>query len=64
MLFGYWEMNWVAFNDAHDVQLPASNGPKIPYFMYPNGETAAGRLDPLDPDAFRYTMTARELKIA
>jgi transglutaminase-like putative cysteine protease len=61
MLFGYWEMNWVAFNDAHDVQLPGSRGPKIPYLMYPNGETAQGRLDPLDPDAFKYTMTAREL---
>jgi hypothetical protein len=54
-------MNWVAFNDAHDVQLPGSRGPKIPYLMYPNGETAQGRLDPLDPDAFKYTMTAREL---
>lgn len=61
MLFGYWEMNWVAFNDAHDVQLPGSRGPKIPYLMYPNGETAQGRLDSLDPDAFKYTMTAREL---
>lgn len=61
MLFGYWEMNWVAFNDAHDVQLPGSPGPKIPYLMYPNGETAQGRLDSLDPDDFKYTMTAREL---
>jgi hypothetical protein len=30
--------------------------------MYPNGETGGERLDPLDPDAFKYTMTARELK--
>jgi hypothetical protein len=61
MLFGYWEMNWVAFNDAHDVRLPGSQGPAIPYLMYPNGETAQGRLDSLDPDTFKYTMTAREL---
>jgi hypothetical protein len=32
--------------------------------MYPNGETAQGRLDQLDPDNFKYTLTARELKIA
>lgn len=64
MLFGYWEMNWLAYNYAHDVQLPGSKGPKIPYFMYPNGETAEGRLDQLEPDAFKYTMTARELKSA
>jgi len=32
--------------------------------MYPNGETAQGRLDQLDPDSFKYTITARELKSA
>src|SRR5574338_319219 len=33
----------------------------LPYLMYPQAETAAGRLDSLDPDAFRYTLTAREI---
>jgi transglutaminase-like putative cysteine protease len=64
MLFGAWEMNWLAYNYAHDVQLPGSKGPKVPYFMYPNAETAQGRLDSLDPDAFKYHLTARELKLA
>jgi transglutaminase-like putative cysteine protease len=63
-LFGSWEMNWLAYSYAHDVALPGSTGPKIPYFMYPNGETAQGRLDQLDPENFKYTLTARELKIA
>jgi len=63
-LFGSWEMNWLAYSYAHDVQLPGGKAVKIPYFMYPNGETAQGRLDQLDPDAFKYTITARELKIA
>jgi transglutaminase-like putative cysteine protease len=63
-LFGSWEMNWLAYSYAHDVALPGSTGPKIPYFMYPNGETSQGRLDPLDPENFKYTLTARELKIA
>jgi transglutaminase-like putative cysteine protease len=63
-LFGSWEMNWLAYSYAHDVALPGSTGPKIPYFMYPNGETLQGRLDQLDPDTFKYTLTARELKIA
>jgi len=63
-LFGSWEINWLAYSYAHDVQLPGSTGPKIPYFMYPNGETSQGRLDQLDPDNFKYTLTARELKIA
>jgi transglutaminase-like putative cysteine protease len=63
-LFGSWEMNWVAYSYAHDVALPGSTGPKIPYFMYPNGETSEGRLDQLDPDSFKYSLTARELKLA
>jgi transglutaminase-like putative cysteine protease len=61
-LFGAWEMNWLAFNTAHDVALPGSKGPKIAFFMYPQLETADGRADPLDPDNFKYTITARELK--
>jgi transglutaminase-like putative cysteine protease len=64
MLFGAWEMNWLAYNYAHDLQLPGSKGPRVAFFMYPNGETAAGRLDELDPDAFKYTITSRELKSA
>lgn len=62
MLFGYWEMNWLAYNYAHDVQLPGARGPKIPYFMYPNAETTAGPLDQLEPDTFKYVLTSRELK--
>lgn len=60
-LFGSWEMNWVAYNYAHDVHLPGSTRAWVPYFMYPNGETANGRLDQLDPGSFKYTLTAREL---
>jgi hypothetical protein len=29
--------------------------------MYPQAETAEGRLDSLDPDNFKYTINAREL---
>jgi len=61
-LFGSWEMNWLAYNMGHDIALPNSKGPKLPYLMYPNGETGNERLDQLDPDAFKYSITARELK--
>jgi len=60
-LFGAWETNWLAYNDAHDVKLPGSAGPTLPFLMYPQAETAAGRIDPLDPDTFKYTITAREI---
>jgi transglutaminase-like putative cysteine protease len=60
-LFGAWEMNWLAYNTAHDVRLPNSNT-KVPYLMYTNGETGGKVLDQLDPDAFKYTITAQEIK--
>lgn len=59
-LFGAWEGNWVAFNDAHDVKLPGSQEPAIAFLMYPQAENKAGFLDSLDPDKFRYRITARE----
>src|SRR5581483_1574624 len=52
-LFGAWEMNWIAYNAAHDVALPGSKHAALPYFMYPQAEVAGGRLDPLDPENFR-----------
>ena len=63
-LFGSWEMNWIAYNFAHDVTLPGSSGVPVGFFMYPQAETASGRLDSLDPDNFRYEITAREISSA
>jgi transglutaminase-like putative cysteine protease len=60
-LFGSWEMNWLAYNRAHDLQLPGASGWRVPYFMYPDGQTSRGRLDPLEPEQFQYTITAKEL---
>ncbi|HSE11533.1 MAG TPA: transglutaminase domain-containing protein [Rudaea sp.] len=61
MLFGEWEMNWVAYNHGHDVALPGSSRGSIPFLMYPNGETAERRLNSLDATTFRYSMSAREV---
>lgn len=60
-LFGSWEGNWLAYNFAHDIALPGSSGKPLEFLMYPQAETVAERLDCLDPDNFRYTITAREL---
>jgi transglutaminase-like putative cysteine protease len=60
-LFGQWEMNWLAYNYAHDLRLPGSSGEPLGYFMYPQAEVTGARRDSLDPDAFRYRMTAKEL---
>src|SRR5579884_1535993 len=60
-LFGSWEMNWVAYNFAHDVRLPGSAGAQIGFLMYPQAETSNGRIDSLDPEHFRYEIVSREI---
>jgi transglutaminase-like putative cysteine protease len=59
-LFGSWEMNWIAYNFAHDVALPGSTGSPVGFLMYPQAETSEGRLDSLDPDHFQYEITSSE----
>jgi len=62
-LFGGWEGNWFAFNDAHDVALPGFDGPHLGFLMYPQAVTASGLLDCLDPDSFRYTIRSAEIAV-
>ncbi len=63
-LFGSWEMNWMAYNFAHDVALPGASGAPIGFFMYPQAETADGWLDCLEPDGFKYEITSKETMAA
>ena len=60
-LFGSWEMNWLAYNYAHDVRLPGAEGKPIPFLMYPQAETANERKDSLDPVTFKYTISSKEV---
>jgi transglutaminase-like putative cysteine protease len=62
-LFGSWEMNWMAYNFGHDVALPGSTSASLAFFMYPQAETADGRLDCLDPDNFKYEITSKETTV-
>jgi len=62
-LFGQWEMNWLAYNYAHDVKLLNSKEEPVAYFMYPQAETGEARKDSLDPDTFKYKIASRELGI-
>ncbi|HEY1897901.1 MAG TPA: transglutaminase-like domain-containing protein [Terracidiphilus sp.] len=60
-LFGSWEMNWMAYNYAHDVELPGSANKPVVYFMYPQAETSERRVNPFDLDNFRYEITVKEM---
>jgi transglutaminase-like putative cysteine protease len=62
-LFGSWEMNWIAYNFAHDVALPGSTNAQLGFLMYPQAETNEGRIDSLDPENFKYDITSREIPL-
>lgn len=58
-LFGAWEGNWLALNDAHDLVLPGSDH-KLAFLMYPQAEVAGSLLDCLSPDTFAYVIESAE----
>ncbi|MBM3645543.1 MAG: transglutaminase family protein [Alphaproteobacteria bacterium] len=59
-LFGAAENNWIAFNAADSLGLPGATRAPLALFDRPVAETPDGPL-PDDPDAFAYTLTAREI---
>jgi transglutaminase-like putative cysteine protease len=60
-LFGYWEMNWMAFNTASDTRLAPQTTKALGHFMYPYAETAKGPLDYYSPQNFQYRMSSKEV---
>jgi transglutaminase-like putative cysteine protease len=62
-LFGSWEMNWIGYNSATDIELPGAGQQKsnFAFLMYPCAFTAAGQPSAVDPARFRYEITSREL---
>ena len=61
-LFGSWEMNWVAFNQARDVILARDSVlGELPFFMYPQAEVAGHARDSLEPEEFSYKILSAQL---
>lgn len=61
-LFGAWEGNYMAYNDAHDVALPGSSGDPVPFLMYPQAEVGGTRRDSLDAADFAYEIAVANRK--
>ncbi|MDR3323354.1 MAG: transglutaminase-like domain-containing protein [Zoogloeaceae bacterium] len=59
ILFGVWEMNWMAYNTSEEVSLP--DGPALPFFTFPYLERAEGNLDGRNPEGFEYRMESRRI---
>lgn len=60
-LFGYWEMNWVGFNNARDFDLAPNSSQRLPYFMYPYAEFGDARIDGRDPSKFKFKLSSAEV---
>jgi transglutaminase-like putative cysteine protease len=62
-LFGNWEMNWIGYNSATDIELPGAGTeqPNFAFLMYPCAITAKGQPNALDPAGFHYEIAAREI---
>ena len=60
-LFGYWEMNWVGFNNARDFDLTPKSSQPQPYLMYPYAEFGEIRMDGRDPSSFKFKLSSIEI---
>lgn len=62
VLFGVWEMNWIAYNVGSDVALPGKNAP-LPYLLLPQLESRDGQRDGTNPAAIAYSISARRIEL-
>lgn len=61
LLFGFWEMNWIGFNAAQDVELRGTSGKTLPALLLPHAETATGRFDSRDSERMAYRVSSRRV---
>lgn len=62
ILFGVWEMNWIAFNVGSDITLPGQNAP-IPFLLLPQLESPSSRHDGTTASAIQYRIVAKRTEI-
>lgn len=60
ILFGVWEMNWIAFNLGTDIVLPGKNS-AIPFMLMPQLENSGSRFDGGSSAAPQYSIRTRQV---
>jgi transglutaminase-like putative cysteine protease len=60
-LFGFWEMNWIAYNHARDFGLTPPAHKVMTFFMYPHAELITTPGEVSEPSEPFYTISAREV---
>ncbi len=63
LLFGFWEMNWIAYNSAQDVRLYGATGRPLPFLVLPQAEAGGIRFDAADSQHFNYTVNASRVEV-
>jgi len=62
ILFGVWEMNWIAFNVGTDITLPGQNK-VMPFLLLPQLESPSGHFDGTQPAAIQYSISAKRIEL-
>lgn len=62
VLFGVWEMNWIAYNVGTDVTLPGKHLP-MPFLLLPQLEAGSMRYDGSNSSLIQYTISARRIEL-
>lgn len=62
ILFGVWEMNWIAYNLGTDITLPGKSAP-LPFMLLPQLESSSGNHDGSRPDTIEYSIRTRQIEI-
>ncbi len=62
VLFGVWEMNWIAFNVGTDVSLPGKNR-YLPFLLTPQLELGSTTVDGSQAGPLPYTIKTRQIEL-
>jgi transglutaminase-like putative cysteine protease len=62
VLFGVWEMNWIAYNLGTDITLPGTNSP-LPFLLLPQLETGSGQSISATNSELQFTIKARRVEL-
>lgn len=63
ILFGVWEMNWVAFNVGTDISAPGQTTRSFPFFLFPQLESGNTFRDGIENTLIAYTITTQGVTI-
>ena len=62
VLFGVWEMNWIALNLGSDITLPGADYTR-PFLLLPQLENSGRLIEINDPTSLQYTVRSRQVEL-